>query len=65
VSVFQREGHRVFRTYQAYARGVDPLIGTGFGHQQISTWSGWNDSLPCRRLAGSTCLIRRQHFTRF
>jgi predicted dithiol-disulfide oxidoreductase (DUF899 family) len=28
VSVFLREGDRVFHTYSAYARGVDPLIGT-------------------------------------
>jgi predicted dithiol-disulfide oxidoreductase (DUF899 family) len=28
VSVFLRDGGRVFHTYSAYARGVDPLIGT-------------------------------------
>jgi len=28
VSVFLRDGDRVFHTYSAYARGVDPLIGT-------------------------------------
>ncbi len=28
MSVFLREGDRVFRTCSAYARGVDPLLGT-------------------------------------
>lgn len=28
VSVFLRDDDRVFHTYSAYARGVDPLIGT-------------------------------------
>lgn len=28
VSVFLRDGDRVFHTYSAYARGIDPLIGT-------------------------------------
>ena len=28
VSVFLRDGDRVLHTYSAYARGVDPLIGT-------------------------------------
>jgi len=28
VSVFLRDGDRVFHTYSAYARGLDPLIGT-------------------------------------
>ena len=28
VSVFLRDGERIFHTYSAYARGVDPLLGT-------------------------------------
>jgi predicted dithiol-disulfide oxidoreductase (DUF899 family) len=28
VSVFLRDGDRIFHTYSAYARGLDPLIGT-------------------------------------
>jgi predicted dithiol-disulfide oxidoreductase (DUF899 family) len=28
VSVFLREGDRVFHTYSAYERGLDPLLGT-------------------------------------
>ena len=51
VSVFLRDGDRVYHTYSAYARGLDPLIGTyhwldltSLGRQRHVTGFPYHDS---------------------
>ena len=51
VSVFLREGDRVYHTYSAYARGLDPLVGTyhwldltPLGRQRYVTEFPYHDS---------------------
>ena len=51
VSVFLRDGDRVYHTYSAYARGLDPLIGTyhwldltSLGRQRYVTEFPYHDS---------------------
>jgi len=39
VSVFLRDGDRFFRTYSAYARGLDPLVGT-YHYLDLTRWVG-------------------------
>ena len=51
VSVFLRDGDRVYHTYSAYARGLDPLVGTyhwldltPLGRQRYVTEFPYHDS---------------------